>query len=69
MDHAMPLKGLDFAVIAAYFAVTLAAGLFMGRFVKNAGDFFSGGIFTSCSRIKATPAQSSVSSFWPFRKS
>ena len=43
MNHAMPLKGLDFAVIAAYFAVTLAAGLFMGKFVKNAKDFFSGG--------------------------
>lgn len=43
MNHTMPLKGLDFAVIAAYFAVTLAAGLFMGKFVKNAKDFFSGG--------------------------
>ena len=39
MNHAMPLKGLDFAVIAAYFAVTLAAGLFMGMFVKNAKDY------------------------------
>ena len=37
------LRGLDFAVIVAYFAVTLAAGLFMGRFVKSSGDFFSGG--------------------------
>lgn len=38
-----PLSRLDFAVIAAYFAVVLGVGLFMGRFVKNAGDFFSGG--------------------------
>ena len=37
------LGGWDFAVIAAYFAVTLATGLFMGRFVKSSGDFFSGG--------------------------
>ena len=37
------LGGFDFAVIAAYFAVTLATGLFMGRFVKSSGDFFSGG--------------------------
>ena len=43
MELATPLKGLDFAVIAAYFAVTMAAGLFMGRFVKSAKDFFSGG--------------------------
>ena len=37
------LTAPDFAVIAAYFAVVLGAGLFMGRFVKNVGDFFSGG--------------------------
>ena len=37
------LSRLDFAVIVAYFAVTLAVGLFMGRFVKSSGDFFSGG--------------------------
>ena len=39
----MTLSGLDWAVIAAYFALTLSVGLFMGRFVKGAGDFFSGG--------------------------
>ena len=38
-----PLSTLDFVVIAAYFAVVLGVGLFMGRFVKSAGDFFSGG--------------------------
>ena len=38
-----PLCGLDFGVIAVYFAVTLCAGLFMGRFVKSSKDFFSGG--------------------------
>ena len=38
-----PLRIVDFVVIAAYFALTLSAGLFMGRFVKNAKDFFSGG--------------------------
>lgn len=42
MDNT-PLSILDFAVIAVYFAVVLGVGLFMGRFVKNAGDFFSGG--------------------------
>lgn len=40
---ATPLSVLDFVVIAAYFAVTLSAGLFMGKFVKNGKDFFSGG--------------------------
>ena len=43
MNLATPLSALDFAVIAAYFAVVLGAGLFMGKFVRNAGDFFSGG--------------------------
>ena len=43
MKFTTPLSGLDFAVIAAYFAVTLSAGLFMGRFVKSGKDFFSGG--------------------------
>ena len=33
-----PLRIIDFVVIAAYFALTLYAGLFMGRFVKNAKD-------------------------------
>ena len=43
MDASAPLSCLDFAVIAAYFAVVMGVGLFMGRFVRNAGDFFSGG--------------------------
>ena len=43
MNFTTPLSTLDFAVIAVYFAVTLSAGLFMGRFVKSGGDFFSGG--------------------------
>ena len=43
MSFTTPLCGLDMAVIAAYFAVTLCAGLFMGRFVKSGKDFFSGG--------------------------
>ena len=37
------LCGWDFTVIAVYFAITLASGLFMGRFVKSSKDFFSGG--------------------------
>ena len=37
------LSTLDLAVVVAYVAVVLAAGLFMGKFVKNAKDFFSGG--------------------------
>ena len=43
MSLTTTLSGLDIAVIAAYFAVTLFAGLFMGRFVKSGKDFFSGG--------------------------
>ena len=37
------LTTLDIAVVVAYVAIVLAAGLFMGRFVKNTKDFFSGG--------------------------
>ena len=43
MNFTTPLSGLDVAVVAAYFAVTLSAGLFMGKFVKSGKDFFSGG--------------------------
>ena len=43
MSFSTTLSGLDIAVIAVYFAVTLFAGLFMGRFVKSGKDFFSGG--------------------------
>lgn len=43
MTFAVTLSKLDLAVIAVYFAVTLGAGLFMGRFVKSSKDFFSGG--------------------------
>ena len=43
MTFAVTLSKLDLAVIAVYFAVTLGAGLFMGRFVKSGKDFFSGG--------------------------
>ena len=43
MTPVMPLSALDFAVIALYFAVVLGVGIFMGRFVRSAGDFFSGG--------------------------
>ena len=43
MSVSTPLSGLDFTVIAAYFALMLGAGLFMGRFVKSSKDFFSGG--------------------------
>ena len=43
MTITTPLCGWDFLVIAIYFAVTLSAGLFMGRFVKSSKDFFSGG--------------------------
>ena len=37
------LTTLDVAVVVAYVVIVLAAGLFMGRFVKNTKDFFSGG--------------------------
>ena len=43
MDGTMSMSALDWAVVAAYFAVTTSVGLFMGRFVKGSGDFFSGG--------------------------
>ncbi|MBR4615957.1 MAG: sodium transporter, partial [Kiritimatiellae bacterium] len=43
MKATMPLSTLDIAVIALYFVVVLGVGLFMGRFVKSSGDFFSGG--------------------------
>jgi len=43
MKSAISLSCLDWIVIAAYFALTMSVGLFMGRFVKGAGDFFSGG--------------------------
>ena len=43
MSVSTPLSGLDFTVIAAYFALMLGAGRFMGRFVKSSKDFFSGG--------------------------
>jgi SSS family transporter len=38
-----PLTTLDFVVLGAYAALILGVGLFMGRFVKSSGDFFSGG--------------------------
>ena len=37
------LATFDIAVIAAYFVLMLVIGIFMGRFVKSSGDFFSGG--------------------------
>ena len=43
MKSAISLSCLDWTVVAAYFALTMSVGLFMGRFVKGAGDFFSGG--------------------------
>ena len=43
MNIQTPLTTLDFAVIGAYVVLLLGVGLFMGRFVKGAGDFFSGG--------------------------
>ena len=43
MTATTPLSALDFFVVALYFAAVLGAGLFMGRFVKSSGDFFSGG--------------------------
>ena len=43
MEVHTPLTWIDFAVLGAYVAVVLGAGLFMGRFVKSSGDFFSGG--------------------------
>jgi len=38
-----PLQTWDFVVIGIYFVSMLLAGLFMGKFVKSSGDFFSGG--------------------------
>ena len=43
MNVKTALAGMDVAVIAAYFVLMLVIGLFMGRFVKSSGDFFSGG--------------------------
>ncbi len=43
MEINTPLTGPDFAVLGAYVVLLLGAGLFMGRFVKSSGDFFSGG--------------------------
>ena len=43
MNMQTPLTSVDFAVLGAYVALVLGAGLFMGRFVKSSGDFFSGG--------------------------
>ncbi|MCQ2390651.1 MAG: sodium/solute symporter [Kiritimatiellae bacterium] len=43
MNIHTPLTGLDFVVIAIYFALVLSAGMFMGKFVKSSKDFFSGG--------------------------
>ena len=43
MKTGIPLSALDFAVLGTYVALLLGAGLFMGRFVKSSGDFFSGG--------------------------
>ena len=37
------LATFDIAVIAVYFVLMLVIGIFMGRFVKSSGDFFSGG--------------------------
>lgn len=38
-----PLQNWDFLVIGLYFASMLLTGLFMAKFVKSSGDFFSGG--------------------------
>ena len=43
MSVMTPLSKIDVFVIIAYFAIVLGVGLFMGKFVRNAGDFFSGG--------------------------
>jgi len=43
MNVTTPMSVLDFAVVGAYFVLMLLVGLFMGRFVKSSGDFFSGG--------------------------
>ena len=43
LKETLPLSALDIAVVVLYFALVLGVGLFMGRFVKSAGDFFSGG--------------------------
>jgi SSS family transporter len=43
MEINTPLSSLDFLVLGVYVALILAAGMFMGRFVKSSGDFFSGG--------------------------
>lgn len=43
MTPETPLTRWDVLAIAVYFAITLGAGLFMGRFVKSTKDFFSGG--------------------------
>ena len=43
MNSTFQLSVLDMAVIVAYFLITIGVGVAMGRKVKSAGDFFSGG--------------------------
>lgn len=43
MTSTIQLTWPDFAVIAAYFALTIGVGVATGRRVKSADDFFSGG--------------------------
>ena len=43
MTSNLSLSVIDWCIIAAYFALTLSVGVVMGRKVKSAGDFFSGG--------------------------
>jgi hypothetical protein len=44
------LAAADIAVLGLYAALLLGVGLFMGRKVKNAGDFFSGGALFGTSK-------------------
>ncbi len=43
MEKVLHLSLPDIIVIVAYFALTMGVGIAMGRRVKSAGDFFSGG--------------------------
>ena len=43
VNMSIPLTTLDIAVLGAYAVLLIGVGLVMGKKVKNAGDFFSGG--------------------------
>lgn len=43
MPEAAQLQSADLIVVAGYFLVLLAVGVYLQRFMRNAGDYFTGG--------------------------